>query len=393
MRNKRRVLPTEIYFVTTRTVEQRFLLDPYACPDAWLLAEGRGLDSDEKHQMRERGRQCVDRMQSLVDAILEAEKNPAKSRPSVTLDMYTESMPNIIGSCIARGIEMFGIELYGLVAMSNHTHMLVRAPAGNLPDFMAYVNGQIASNANRFLGRRCAFWERRYAAAPVLDNDAELERLGYLLANPQNAGIADSIAQWPGLSSATFFLEHRKQRFLAFDRTAWHEANCPQNIAPYLSTKELEHKLLPQLKKLGKKKLRRKIRRLIKNHVRAQPVLDSNVDRNLESSVRRQLLRRAVIPTERPESARKPPRRYSSPQPLCHTTNSRLRELYKQWHRAFLVAYETCAIAYRNGDTEVIFPPGSFAPSRYPQAKYPIDPDVNTILHPTRKNLEAAAAL
>lgn len=393
MRSKRQFLADEIYFVTIRTVEQRYALDPYACPSAWILADGRELGLDEKQRMRAHGRACVEQMQVLTDAIAEAEQDPKMSRPVVSLEMFTDSIPNIIGSCMARGVEMFGVEIFGYVWMSNHGHLLLRAPKGNFADYMTYVNGQIAVNVNRFLDRKHALWGRRYAAAQVLDEAAELEMLGYLLANPQNAGIADSIEEWAGLSSASFFFEDRKQRFLSFNRTNWHTAGRPQNIAPYLSTTELEHKLLPQLSKLDRKTLRRKIRRLIKKHVKVLPTSEVETEVEPMMSVRRQLLARTVIPTDRPTASKNAPRKYSSRQPLCHTTNPALHRVYRAQRREFRWHYEKSSAAYRSGNVKVIFPPGSFAPSRYPQAQYASDPDAIISLHPTRKNLEMAARL
>jgi hypothetical protein len=69
-----------------------------------------------------------------------------------------------------------------------------------------------------------------------------------------------------------------------------------------------------------------------------------------------------------------------------------LKDLYKKWNRVFRVAYKECSLEYRQGNTDVVFPPGSFAPSKYPRAKYAGDPDAIAMLHPTRTNLEKADA-
>jgi REP element-mobilizing transposase RayT len=392
MRRCRRLLSSEIYFVTIRTVEERFALEPYACPGAWLEAEDERLDFDAKQGMLERGRACVKATADLTEAIARAEQDAKQPRPEVPYDMFTDSIPNIIGSCMARGIQMFGVHLYGFVWMSNHGHLLLRAPKANFADFMAYLNGQIAVNVNRFLGRKHQLWARRYAASQVLDEAAELQMLGYLLANPQNAGIANSIDEWPGLSSGTSFFEDIKQRFLCFDRTRWYKGGRPNNIAPYLSTVVLKHMMLPQLSMFDVKELRRKLRSLIKGQVKPLDLVDTKVDIDPVLPVRRQLLARTVIPTDRPESSKSNPRK-RSPQPLCHTTKPSLRKLYKAWYREFCVAYQNSSREYRLGDTDTEFPPGSFAPSKYPRARYARDPDARATLHPTRRNLEMADAL
>jgi len=121
------------------------------------------------------------------------------------------------------------------------------------------------------------------------------------------------------------------------------------------------------------------------------PVVDTKVNLDPMLPVRRALVARTVIPTERPESSKSNPRK-RSPQPLCHTTKPSLRKLYKEWYRAFRIVYPKSSQEYRRGNTNVEFPPGSFAPSKYPRAKYPDNPDAVTILHPTCKNLESADA-
>ena len=390
MRRVRRFLPTEIYFVTIRTVEQRYALDAYACPGAWQEA-GKQLDFAAKQAMRERGRACVEATTALTNTIFLSENTPKTPRPNVPYRTFTDSIPNIIGSCMARAIAMFGVHVYGFVWMSNHVHLLLRAPRGNFAEFMAYLNGQIAVNVNRFLGRTDSLWSRRYAAAQVLDDAAELERLGYLLANPQNAGLVNSIDEWPGLSSAAFFFQKSEQRFLRFDRTTWHQEGRPDDIAPFLSTLKLEHKLLPQLSRLSKKKMRRALRRSIKTKVNPLLVDDAKVDNDPFLPVRRRLVARTVIPTDRPDSSKSNPRKRSQ-QPLCHATNLPLKKIYEKWYREFRIAYANSSRQYRLGNIDVEFPPGSFAPSKLPRARYSTDPDKLYRLHPTRKNLENAAA-
>jgi hypothetical protein len=148
---------------------------------------------------------------------------------------------------------------------------------------------------------------------------------------------------------------------------------------------------LPQLSGLVEKKLRRKLRRLIKAKVDPLPIDDAKVDLDPVLPVRRRLLARTVIPTDRPDSSKRNPRR-RSPQPLCHTTTPSVREIYKKWYREFRFAYANSSHEYRSGNTEVEFPPGSFSPSKYPLARYSSDPDARFALHPTRRNLETEDA-
>jgi hypothetical protein len=176
---------------------------------------------------------------------------------------------------------------------------------------------------------------------------------------------------------------------LCFDRTSWYENGRPDDITPFLSTVQLEHKILPQLAKLRPKKLRRKVRRLIRAKVKPLPIASENassVPQEIDPwrQMRRRFQARTVIPTDRSRSSKR------SQQPLCHTTNPSLRERYKDWYYDFRIAYADSSRQYKLGNTDVEFPPGSFAPSKYPRARHPLDPDKLPLLHPTRRNLEAA---
>ncbi len=392
MRRLRRFFSTEIYFVTVRTVEQRYALDPFACPNSWHRADEGPVDLETRREMNLLGRECVETTAELTDEVARYEQDPDQPCVEVSYATFTDSIPNIIGSVMARAIHRYGVKLFGVVWMGNHAHLLLQAPMQNFADFMCYLNGQIAANVNRYLGRQHQLWARRAAVAQVLDETEELEKLGYILANPLNAGIASAVDNWPGLSSATFFTSGQVQRFLCFDRTSWHKKGRPDNIAPFLSTVELRHELLPQLQGLGEKERRRLINKLIKAKTKSSSTSTYEREQDSSLSVRTQLVLRTVLPTDRPESAKRNPRK-RSPQPLCHTTNPLLRKLYKQGYREFRLAYKTASIEYRKGNTNVEFPPGAFPPSRFPLAHYARDPDANPILHPTRQNLERAAAL
>lgn len=390
MRRPRQFLSSEIYFTTIRTVEERFALEPFSCPNAWIQAEGVSVDVETRLAMRERGRVCIEAMAALVEDIAQSEQNPNHPRPKVSYSTFTNSIPNIVGSCLARGVELFGVEIFAFVWMSNHMHLLMRAPKGNFAAFMAYLNGHVAVNVNRFLGRKHALWSRRYAAAQVLDDAAALQLLGYILANPQNAGLVTSIDEWAGLSSSPFYFEEREQRFLRFDRAAWYRHGQPDDIAPFLVTVALEHKILPQLASLDAVNRAEKVRQLI--HDQGKPSSSNNKD-DLDArtiAFRRQLSNRTSIPTDRPLSSTANPR-IRSPQPPCHTTNPALWRIYRAWYREFRSEYKNSSLEYRLGNVSVLFPPGSFAPANHPRARYLATEDARPTLVPTATNLAIAA--
>lgn len=346
-----------------------------------MVAPGIHLDQEARLNMALRGQACVQQTEILTRQIADAERYQ-KPFPQVSYTTFSDSIPNIIGSWLARGVQRFQIKLYGFVAMSNHVHMLIQAPYGNFTEFMAYFNSQIAREVNRFLGRRHQLWARRYAAAQVLDEPAEIERLLYILTNPQKAGIADRIEQWSGLSSAAFLLKSQRQRFLCFDRTRWYNEGQPDEIGPYLSTVELNHDVLPQLGRHTVKERQLRLTQMLREHERA--IVRANVQNDRGDSIQRVHHRAKaafIVPTDRPASPKR------SPQPLCHTTSLALFKVFARWFKLFVFACRRSAQAYMRGEVDVEFPHGAFGPSKFPRARYPDEPNMSGLPYLTRMNL------
>lgn len=86
--------------------------------------------------------------------------------------------------------------------LSHHVQLLLRAPQGNLADFMAYGQGNVAKGVNALHGRRGPLWQRRYSAEPVLDPEALLDRAGHVLANPVlgHSSLAPKVGNLGGTS-------------------------------------------------------------------------------------------------------------------------------------------------------------------------------------------------
>jgi putative transposase len=115
----------------------------------------------------------------------------------------------IIDGVFGKALEHYdGIKLHAYDAQSNHVHYLVSAmvPA-QLPLFLDFVHGNIARQLNALRRRRGTFWSRRGAVIAVLDPEAQVARLRYLLAQGPAAGLVCSPTQWPGACSTRALLD------------------------------------------------------------------------------------------------------------------------------------------------------------------------------------------
>ena len=98
------------------------------------------------------------------------------------------------------GGEAVWVELFAFSFASNHLHLLVRAPRGNLSQFMQYLLSNISKKVGAIVNWRGSFWEHRYSAEPVLDEEALLDRLRYILSHGVKEGLVRHCEEWPGLS-------------------------------------------------------------------------------------------------------------------------------------------------------------------------------------------------
>ena len=101
---------------------------------------------------------------------------------------------------LARAQQQYpGVRIHAVCVMSNHLHLLVSDTRGELGGWASHFLGNSARAVNGIRERRGVVFERRYAAEPVLDDAALLDRLVYVVTNPVKAGLCEKAQQWPGV--------------------------------------------------------------------------------------------------------------------------------------------------------------------------------------------------
>jgi REP element-mobilizing transposase RayT len=113
-----------------------------------------------------------------------------------------------IGGILARAVRQCEVELFAYVFTSNHFHAMVRAPSAiALSKFMQRLQSNIAIKIGRLVGWRGRFFARRYSAEPIVDDGAQVERLVYILSHGVKEGLVSEVKKWPGLSCVQALLE------------------------------------------------------------------------------------------------------------------------------------------------------------------------------------------
>jgi len=268
----------------------------------------------------------------------------------------------VLGGVLSRAVRLHGVELFSFIVLSDHLHLVVRAPRGNLPRFMQYLLTNVSKKIGRLVRWQGNFWERRYSAEPVLDEVALLGRVRYILAHGPKEGLVRTVSEWPGLSSLGMMLDGTPRRFRWFNWTLKSkvhplEANAGRFAERWAEQETLTLTPLP----LQTLQSAEALRRFLKDTIQA---IESEA-----SKLHRRFLGRARVLKQHP--LRKARKKERSARPLCHTSFPALLKEYLEGYRAFVAAFRWAASRWKRGEVNVVFPAGAYRPFVWPRAPSP----------------------
>jgi len=265
----------------------------------------------------------------------------------------------LVGGTLARAVQLYGIELFGFVVASNHLHLLVRASKGNLPSFMQYLLSNVAKKVGRLVSWRGGLWERRYSAEPVIDDEALVGRLRYILSHGVKEGLVRRCSEWPGLSCLSQLLGDAVRRFRWFDWTARWKSASRKLESRLLDERwarpvQLELRPLPCWEHLSRSQRRACVSELVES-----------IEQHGSLSRDKVLGRMQVM---RQEPHRRPRGVKRTPRPLCHASTRKGWEGFRELYRAFAASFGEASRHWRAGHLRARFPPFAIRPFLWPIA-------------------------
>lgn len=257
----------------------------------------------------------------------------------------SRNMEKLIGGILARYIEILGIELYAYCFLSNHFHLLIKAPLSNTDELLENVNREIARRVNWKNHRLGTFWQGPYSDQEVLSEADLTEAFLYITTNAVHHGLVEHPGQWPGLCSYGQSLTERERGFTFY----YYSAPEPEQRACHHS---LKLSILPQFQELSSQERRKRVSHLIDE--RTKHLVDQ---RQLKGGG---FLGRAAILEQVPGSLPKEVSR--SPRPCAYTKNPALYKEARAKARARRAAFDYSSCRFRMGDLSVKFPEFCFKP-------------------------------
>lgn len=266
-------------------------------------------------------------------------------------------MNDVIRGVLARAARLAGLAVHAPVFLSNHYHLLVSVTdAQQLATFMNYLNSNLAREAGRLVRWREKFWGRRFQAVIASDEEeAQVGRLSYLLAQGVKEGLVASPFDWPGVHCAQALTEGTTVSGRWHDRTLESRARrkgVPLEPQAFMEQEELLLTPLPCWKSLTPEEYRARVLELI-------DAIEADARLQQEETGRAPLGADAVCqqnPHHEPNRIKK------GPAPLVHAVAPAVRRSLRNAYFTFRDAYRYAANRLRTGAPDFEFPPGAFPP-------------------------------
>jgi REP element-mobilizing transposase RayT len=263
----------------------------------------------------------------------------------------------VLGGVLARAARLNGVEVFAFAVASNHIHLLVRAPRGTLPKFMQFLLANAARKVGWLVRWRGTFWEHRYSAEPVLDDEALVGRLRYILSHGVKEALVRKCRNWPGLSCLRMLVRGSRRSFRWFGWSkrwsARKEAASADRFHERWTEREtLELTVLPHWAHMPRKRRARQVLEMVRASEKQAEAMHERV------------LGRANVLSQNPHH--RPARPDRSPRPHCHATRAADRRAFIERYRAYVASFRSASMRWRRGELSTEFPPGAIRPFLWP---------------------------
>ncbi len=122
---------------------------------------------------------------------------------------------------LASSVSKYQIIIYAFTLMSNHYHLIIMTPLGNLASCMRYINGLYSQKYNRRHKRVGHVLQGRYKAILIEDESYLLEVIRYIHLNPYRAKMVESIDSYPYSSHQAVIKIKEREKWIEWYNSDW----------------------------------------------------------------------------------------------------------------------------------------------------------------------------
>ncbi len=95
----------------------------------------------------------------------------------------------------------FGVLVHGVTLMSTHEHLVLTDPGRRLPDFLRRLHRLVSLGTKVLRKWEGPTWDHeKSSVVRLLTEQAMIEKLAYVMANPVKAGLVREARDWPGIT-------------------------------------------------------------------------------------------------------------------------------------------------------------------------------------------------
>jgi len=266
-----------------------------------------------------------------------------------------EELSAVIVGCMARAQRLYPVRIHAFAFLSNHFHLLLHvADAQTMARFMRHLLSNLSLEIGRLHDWPGTLWGRRYRAIEVSEEEeAQIDRLRYILSQGCKEGLIGRPEDWPGLHGIGALTRGEPLRGYWVDRTGLAQARGKAvDPGAFIQAESLHLVPLPCWEHLAGPEQRRRVEEMVRQ-----------IEEDTAAEHRRQgteplgagkIL--AMHPHTRPENLER------SPAPRVHALRKEIRQKMLEAYRLFVLAYREAAVRLRRGETDVRFPEGCFPP-------------------------------
>lgn len=258
--------------------------------------------------------------------------------------------------------ESHEIELYAFAWQGNHHHCVARFPNCNRAAFYRDFNARCAESLRYHVPEYQGgpVFAREYSTE-ALPSDADVEKYFFYCAlNAVSSGLVEDPLDYSAYNSFWDAINDRARLVRVFNRSEYNEArryNPNVKEKDFYSTHILKYKRLPGYEKLSTKEYRKLMLKKLEIHRQAVVAELKGEGHRFATAELIEMTRAGALPITTKKS-----KRYDY-RPLVLSTSREAKRAVKTWlfaHR--YEPYQIASLRYRNGEDDVVFPPGTYKP-------------------------------